>query len=228
MTGELMPVALHNLTLSSHPTYVEAFPTSDGHLHIVLIIPGRQLRPASDLKPEFDFVVSKSPYSHYIVDASDRAFLGGIIPVVRLRRRALDRLFLYGEAGQVHPAATGTALTRMLLSYRDVAAYIGDLLERDHLSASDLANAPGAISRTNQAIQLALFRDILRWSSRRFRNIVVEATRLGDHALINQLFFGNFDTSAAGVAKIVKTLVRAQNWTLLSAVTNGLMGGATS
>jgi len=228
MSGELMPVGLHNLALSSQAAYVEAFPTRDGLLHIVLIVPERRLRPATDLKADFKFIVHQSPYRHFIADSSDRSFLGGIIPVVRLRRRALDRLFLYGEAGQVHPAAAGTALTRMLLTYRDVAEFLGEMLERDHLSARDLAHAPGAVSRTNQAIQLALFRDILRWSSRRFRNIVSETERLGDHTLINQLIFGDFDTSVGGIARIAGALVKAQNWTLLSAFASGLARSVTT
>jgi len=224
LAGHLVPVALHNLSLSAHAAYVEAFPTRDGQLHIVLIVPERQLRPTSDLKSEFEFVVRKSPYRRFIADSTDRAFLGGIIPVVRMRRRALDRLFFYGEAGQVHPAATGTALTRMLLNHRDVAAHLLRCLREDRVAAHDLTAAPGAVGRLNQAIQLALFRDILRWSSKRFRNIVAEAARLDRHSLINDLFFGEFDTSPSGLASTMRTLAHARSWTLLSAFAGGLAG----
>jgi len=228
MTGTLMPVALHNLSLSEHAAYVEAFPTSDGQLHIVLIIPARELRPSTNLSAEFEFVVRRSPYSKFIADPRKRSFLGGIIPVVRIKRRALDRLFFYGEAGQVHPAASGTALTRMLLSYRDVAAFLADRLQHDRLAASELSEAPGKIGRLNQAIQLALFRDILQWSSRRFRTIVVEADRLRNHQLMNELFFGDFDTTAAGVAMTLRTLTKARNWTLLSAFAGGMARAITT
>ena len=228
ITGRLMPVALHNLSLSEHAAYVEAFPTSDGQLHIVLIIPSRQLRSATNLNAEFEFVVRKSPYSKFIADPRKRSFLGGIIPVVRIKRRALDRVFLYGEAGQVHPAASGTALTRMLLSYREVSAFLADRLDHDRLDASELSEAPGKISRLNQAIQQALFRDILRWSSNRFRAIVIEADRLRNHQLMNELFFGEFDTTPVGIATTLHTLVKARNWTLLSAFAGGMVRAITT
>ena len=228
MNGTLQPVALHNLALSHHAAYVEAFPTGDGQLHIVLITAERQLRSTTNLKAEFEFVARNSPYSNFIADPGKRSFLGGIIPVVRLTHRALDRLFFYGEAGQVHPASTGTALTRMLLSYREVAAFLANGLRNDQLSARELSEAPGKISRVNQAIQLALFRDILQWSSNRFRKIVVEAERLGNHQLMNELFFGDFDTTPLAMATTLRSLVKARSWTLLSAFAGGLAGAVTT
>lgn len=228
MTGTLMPVALHNLALNEHAAYVEAFPTSEGQLHIVLIMPTRQLRPTTNLAADFEFIVRKSPYSNFIADPYKRSFLGGIIPVVRIKQRAMDRLFFYGEAGQVHPAASGTALTRMLLSYREVAAFLADRLHHDRLAGRELSDAPGKIGRVNQAIQLALFRDILRWSSSRFRTIVIEADRLRNHQLMNELFFGNFDTTPVGIATTLHALMKARNWTLLSAFAGGMARAITT
>jgi 2-polyprenyl-6-methoxyphenol hydroxylase-like FAD-dependent oxidoreductase len=223
--GSITPVALHNLMLSHQPGWVEAFPTSDGRLHLVLIVPTAKLRPASDLKADFTFIVTKSPYAANILSTTtDRQFLGGVVPVARLRRKALNRVFFYGEAGQVNPAASATALTRMLYNHRAIADHLSECLRHDRLDAAALANhLVPAVGPLNQRIQRALFRGILRWDSDDYRRIVRELITLDDARFANHLMFGDMPETLSAVTHYAARLWRTRSTGLLKMILRGLM-----
>ncbi|HEX6178759.1 MAG TPA: hypothetical protein VF057_10405, partial [Thermoanaerobaculia bacterium] len=225
----LVPVALHNMMLSAHPGYIEAFPTSDGHLHLVLIVPAQQLRSTSDLKADFSFIVSKSPYAKHIDSpvSPERRFLGGIVPVGRMRRTSLDHMFFYGEAGQVNPAASATALTRMLLDHRAVADHLSACLNANALSAADLARRTHAVGIFNQRLQRALFRSILRWKSDDFKRVIEELIRIDDTRLVNSLVFGDLPEDWMSIAALAKRLMKHRSTTLLAAVARAALPLAT-
>lgn len=220
----ITPVALHNLMLSHQPGWVEAFPTSDGHLHLVLIVPSSQLRPASDLKADFTFIATKSPYAANIQSPiTDRVFLGGTVPVARMRRRALDRVFFYGEAGQVNPAASATALTRMLYKYRKVAAHISECLRADTLDAASLSDhRAAAVGPLNERIQRAMFRSILRWSSDDYLQIVRELIALDDGGFANHLMFGDLPESLPELSRYAARLWHTRSTGLLKMLLRGI------
>jgi Lycopene cyclase protein len=204
------PVALHNVMLSNHPGYLEVFPTADGRVHMVLIVPTSTLRPVGDLRKDFEFIVAKSPYAEFIDSpaSKERRFLGGIVPVGKMRRLALDGVFFFGEAGQVNPAASATALTRMLYSYRDTAAHLSHCLSVGNLSARALAaQSRPAVGRFNQRLQRMLFRSILRWSSDDFRRVVEELTRIDDDGFVNHLVFGSLPERSSEIARYARRLV---------------------
>jgi 2-polyprenyl-6-methoxyphenol hydroxylase-like FAD-dependent oxidoreductase len=219
------PVVLHNLMLSHQPGWVEAFPTSDGRLHLVLIVPTAQLRPTSDLKADFTFIATKSPYARSI-DASgrERRFLGGVVPVARMTRRALDRVFFFGEAGQVNPAASATALTRMLYNHRAIATHISECLRAGDVSARALAahHAP-AVGPFNERLQRALFRSILRWNSDDYLRVVRELIAIDDPAFVNHLMFGDVPESLPALSRYASRLWRTRSWALLRAMVRGLV-----
>jgi 2-polyprenyl-6-methoxyphenol hydroxylase-like FAD-dependent oxidoreductase len=225
LRGTLVPVVLHNLMLSHQPGWIEAFPTSDERLHLVLIVPTAQLRPASDLKADFTFIATKSPYAEFI-DASghERRFLGGVVPVARMRRRALDRLFFFGEAGQVNPAASATALTRMLYNHRLIAAHLSDCLRAGDTSAQALSRhgAP-AVGPFNERLQRALFRSILRWNSDDYLRIVRELIAMDDPEFVNHLMFGNVPESIPAISRYATRLWQTRSWGLLRAMLRGLI-----
>jgi Lycopene cyclase protein. len=225
MRGSITPVALHNLMLSHQPGWVEAFPTSDGRLHLTLIVPTSQLRPASDLKADFTFIAAKSPYAANIVSTTvDRRFLGGTVPVARLRRRAIDRVYFYGEAGQVNPAASATALTRMLLNVRAVAEHLTECLHLNRLHGAGLSALPeSAVGALNQRIQRAMFRSILRWNSDDYLRVVRELIALDDARFANHLMFGDLPESAATLTHYASRLWRAGCTNLLRMLIRGLV-----
>ena len=220
------PVALHNLMLSDHPGYLEVFPTADGRVHIVLIVPTPQLRPLSDLRKDFEFIVARSPYAEFIDSpkSSERRFLGGIVPVGKMRRAALDSIFFFGEAGQINPAASATALTRMLYSYRDTAAHLSDCLAAGRLTARDLAaQSRPAVGRFNQRLQRTLFRSILTWSSDDFQRVIEELIRIDDSAFVNHLVFGSLPESAREIARYARRIVTTRSSVLGSAFLRSLI-----
>lgn len=213
LRAAVAPVALHNLMLSDHPGYIEAFPTEDGRLHIVLIVPAAELKPLSSLQSDFTFIVSKSPYAKHIDSpvSPERRFLGGIVPVGRMRRAALDRIFFFGEAGQSNPAASATALTRMLQSYRGISKHLSDCLAADSVSARDLGAVKQPVGGTNQRLQRALFRSILHWRSDDFRTVIDELVRLDDTELVNHLVFGDLSEAPGDVLCLVVKLASARS-----------------
>ncbi|HXA19293.1 MAG TPA: lycopene cyclase family protein [Thermoanaerobaculia bacterium] len=220
----LTPVALHNLMLSARPGYIEAFPTSDGFLHIVLIVPLRGISDKSDIRSDFQFIVTKSSYARHISDSQNRSFLGGVVPVGRMRRHALDNVFFFGEAGQVNPAASATALTRMLYSYEAVAARLSACLRDGRLSARDLsAAAEPTANRLNERLQRALFRSILTWTSDDYRKVIEELITIDDPEFVNGLIFGNIDERWAALARRAGELVRTRSTKLLAALVRGLL-----
>jgi 2-polyprenyl-6-methoxyphenol hydroxylase-like FAD-dependent oxidoreductase len=225
MRKPLVPVALHNLMLSHQPGWIEAFPTADGRLHIVLIVPTAKLRPASDLKADFTFITTKSPYgAHIEPDPRERRFLGGIVPVARMRRRALDRVFFFGEAGQVNPAASATALTRMLYNHRAVAAHLTACLRANTLTGRELAaDALPLVGAFNQQIQRELFRSILGWNSDDYLRIVRELIALDDSAFANHLIFGDLPESWTTMSRYAARLWRKRSVGLLTALFRGLL-----
>lgn len=223
--GTLEPVGLHNLMLGAQPSYVEAFPDSAGNVHLVLILPVRAAQKPVVLRDAFDFVVNRSPYSKVVGQrASPDNFLGGVIPVGRLRRPALDRMFFFGEAGQFNPAASATAMTRLLYTYRETAESLTDLIRRDRLTAHHLAAARiRPASWINERIQRALFRDILRWDSDDFAELVAELHRTDDHALVNDLMFGNLSFESSLRPATVLNLLGNRSRRVARALLRGLL-----
>lgn len=225
----LVPVVLHNIMLSHQPGWVEAFPTSDERLHLVLIVPTAQLRPASDLKADFTFIATQSPYARCVNGTGhERRFLGGVVPVARIRRRALDRVFFFGEAGQVNPAASATALTRMLYNHRAIGRHLSECLRVDAMSAAALGDhgAP-SVSPFNEKLQRALFRSILRWNSDDYLRIVRELIAMDDPKFVNHLMFGDVPESLPAISRYAARLSQTRSWGLLGAMLRGLLPGFT-
>jgi hypothetical protein len=221
----LVPVALHNVALSAEPVYLEAFPTADGRVHLTVIVPARDRRPSTSLAQDLKTLTERSPYARHLRRTGrPPAFLGGIVPVGRLRTPALDRLYFFGEAGQANPAASATALTRMLYTYRDVAAGLTAALERDRLSRRELcAVTPATLSALNRRVQLALFDRILDFDSDDFAAVVRELERIDDAAFVNGLMFATLPFGLVDAIALLRSLMAARCVTLLRAVLRALL-----
>lgn len=222
--ADFTPVAFHNLMLSDHPGYVEAFPTSDGRVHIVLISAAEKLTSATTLAADFTFICTKSPYARLIESptAPSRRFLGGVVPVGRMRRQALDRIVFFGEAGQANPPASATALTRMLYAYEATSRAIAGCIEHNTLDAASLSRAvPPLVDRFNQAVQRALFRRMLHWRSRHFRAVLEELNRLDDHRFANDMIFATIQPRDIG--SYARRLLSARATTLLTTLGAGIL-----
>ena len=117
-----------------------------------------------------------------------------------MRRRALDRLFFFGEAGQFNPPASATPLTRMLYTYKATAQFLAEGSLTNGLSRRDLNYGPPPFNWFNKRFQLGLFEGILRWDSDTFSSVLGELRRTGDDALLNDIMFGNLGASSVPVA----------------------------
>jgi flavin-dependent dehydrogenase len=187
------PIALDNVIIDRHPTYFELFPTSRDTAHVALILPSRQHSPDRSIRDELSFILKESHYSEKIIGDPICNEYFGIVPVGRIRQSALDRIVFFGEAGQTNPAASATGLSRMLHTYRSLAAGIEECLRYDKLRKNDLLRAmPQYMTSMNRIFQEYLFESLLSFSCDDFRRLVVEINEYPDY-VVNDLVFAEFD-----------------------------------
>lgn len=190
LAREFPEIALYNLALASRPSFFEAFYTSDGHAHVAIIAPSRTPVFTRPLRDDLLFALNQSSYAeNFVVDEKRLSLSRGVVPVGRMRTRALDRVVFFGEAGQTNPASSSTTLTRILLCHKGFASALAALLEADRLTARDLggigAKSMPAFSRE---FQLHLFDDILRWTSDGWRELVREMSVMPPQMLVDAIF----------------------------------------
>lgn len=192
--NSVRPVGLDNVVINQYPAFFELFPTSKGTAHSAIILPSRKYKPGRSIKSELLFILRKSHYSEQIIwkpsDAGQTYF--GIVPVGRLHTPALDRIVFFGEAGQSNPAATATALTRMLLVYQELAESIALCLKQDTLSRRDLTRSmPPSMTPMNRLFQEVLFDSLLTFNSDDWRCLVQE---MKDYPpdIVNDMIFAKF------------------------------------
>jgi len=190
---EIRPIALDNVIVNRRPSYLELFPTSQGTAHAALILPARDSAPDRRLAAELEFILRKSHYAEYVEGGERLRAYFGIIPVGRLLHPALDRTVFYGEAGQTNPATSATALTRLLLTYRELAKALAGCLAADTLGRRDLTRAlPAAMTAMNRRFQESIFKSVLAFHSDDFRRLVEDLGAYPADA-VHAMIFGNFD-----------------------------------
>lgn len=223
----LDPIGLHNLMMDRKPLYVEAFPTNDGKVHLVLIGTSGAPDAVYSLRDSFSFVLNQSPYRGLIDGGApeQRSFLGGIIPVGELSRRSLDRIFFFGESGQFNPPASATALTALLHSYEEIGLELANLLRTDDLKEADLASVRHqGLDPFNRRLQLGLFRSIMNWSSHDFDEVIRGLVRGSQNRLVNDLLFGRSSSRLRDRLDVLRDLLRHREQVLLKALLRGLLG----
>jgi hypothetical protein len=213
LKDHVRPVGLDNVVINRHPAFFELFPTSKGTAHAALIFPSYHYKPARSISSELDFILRKSHYSKQIAHkpSENRKTYFGIVPVGRLKTAALDRIVFFGEAGQANPAATATALTRMLLVYQELADSIGQCLNQNTLTRRHLTHSmPTYMSRMNRVFQELLFDSLLSFNSDDFRRLVQE---LRDYPpdVVNDMIFARFSFRRARIARIATHALRPES-----------------
>lgn len=185
-------VGLHNTLLQGEASYLELLPNGNGTANLTMIAPTRSLRERRSLARDLADSLLLSPYREVVADEPvAKAQLFGIVPVGIARKHTLDRVFFYGEAGQVNPAASATGFSRMLRSYRHVAELLGEQLRRDDLKSASLQPRHlQYIPRLHRLFQELLFKSLLTYSSDDFLALVRELARL-DPAIVNGFIFAS-------------------------------------
>jgi hypothetical protein len=189
LNKSMNPVAVDNVLISGTPSYLEVFPKSDGTANVVLIAPAKGITSLERLKADFDFIVSDTHYSEVLSPLANSDDLHGVVPIGKVRKRALDRVLFYGEAGQIHPAASCTCLNRLLLGYKTVALRIRRAIDADRVSADDLKNLVPHISGFAQRFNQNLFKQMSHLTSHQGASFV-ELLKCLDQKSIDDLIFG--------------------------------------
>jgi flavin-dependent dehydrogenase len=208
--GDIDPIGLENVAIEHRPIYFEAFPTSRRTAVVAVIVPTRSHNAERPLKAELNFILRRSHHRNSFVAADSRPIdsFFGIIPVGRLHTPALDRIVFFGEAGQANPATSATGLSRMLRTYRAVAASIVSCLERDALGRAALVHAlPPTMSRMNRVFQESLFEGILRFNSDDFRRLVADLAHYPDD-VVNAFIFADFRFGPQSISRLMLDAVR--------------------
>ncbi|HZG09110.1 MAG TPA: lycopene cyclase family protein [Allosphingosinicella sp.] len=186
---EITPVAADNVILSDSPALFEVFPRADGKANAVLIAPAASIRSTQTLAQEFNFIVEKSHYSAILEKMPGGEILQGVVPVGVVNSPALNRILFFGEAGQLHPAATGTCLTRLLLQYKSVAAGIRRTVEAGRLQAQDLARVTRPLGGFATKFHQSLFLEQTKATSSRGKAFI-ELLGCLDQKSVDDLIFG--------------------------------------
>ena len=117
----------------------------------------------------------------------------------------------FGEAGQANPAATATALTRMLLVYQELAQSISECLNRNTLTRRHLTRPmPLYMTPMNRVFQELLFDSVLSFNSDDYRRLVQE---LRDYPsdVVNDMLFGKFSFKKARIARLTTHALRPES-----------------
>lgn len=220
---QIEPIGLSNILLSNRPKFLEVFPKSNNQAYVVLIEPEKSIKKNSSLGEEIKFIIEKSEYSQYFEKpSSESRYLYGLIPVGKLRTNALDRIFLFGEAGQMNPAATATCLTQLFYSYKEIASKLLQRLETNQLSKEKLVINTPYFTNGNKKFHLNLFRNILNWTSDDFSKLIYQMNKM-DHDLVNQVIFGEINFKSLLNSKNIKNLIVNKNYFVLKPLLKSLL-----
>lgn len=218
------PIGLHNLMIQNKPTYFEAFPTKGGLVHTAMIVPARNSRGLNGLTKDFNYVVKKTRYAELLEDRKQKTdTFFGIIPVGKVNKYSLERIFFYGEAGQINPATSATGFTRMLYTYRETARFLLERLASRELSRRSLnPSAIAYMSRGNRFFQEALFRRLLDFNSDDFKALIEEMSRYGD-GMVNDMIFADFKFHPLSIFRIAMKSISSPRSILGKCVINSIL-----
>ena len=217
LNNKLEPIAFYNYSVSSNPVYAEIFPTSRFTAHVAIIQPTRYICSPNRLNSYFDFLINKSHLSRFFdTKEANKPLWKGIIPVGTLKKKALNNIVFFGEAGQLNPAVTATGLTRMLYCYKEYSKILSEFVLNGKISYSELKNIPVLfITEFNRKLQLSVFKSMQNWNSIKFHKFVKQFNNL-DNKLMNDILFGNVNKNDIFAFNNLKTHLRFKNSILLS------------
>lgn len=201
------PVAADNVIISGTPSFLEVFPKSNGSANVVLIAPAKGISSLEQLESDFNFIVQETHYADALSPLYDADALHGIVPIGKVRKRALDRILFYGEAGQIHPASSCTCLNKLLLGYKAVASTVKQRIDSGRVSADDLIEVIPRMSGFAQRFHQNLFRQMNCLTSHEGPSFV-ELMHCLDHKSLDDLFFGEIRPAhfiqLANLARVIK------------------------
>ncbi len=217
------PIGLSNIILSQFPKYLEIFPKQNNQAYVVLIEPERSIKASGKLNEEFKFIIEKSEFSECFYSISSGGEnLRGLIPIGKLKSQALNRIFLFGEAGQMNPSSTATCLTQLLYSYKEIGDEIAKRIRNDKLDQNNLQINNPYFDNKNKQFHLHLFNNILKWKSDDFRQLILQMNKM-DNNLVNDIIFGQIDFKSIANLKQFWELIKNKNYIVLNPLLKTLL-----
>ncbi|MCR9121051.1 MAG: lycopene cyclase family protein [Phyllobacteriaceae bacterium] len=206
----IAPVAVDNVIVSGSPSYLEIFPKRDGSANVVLITSAKQAHTSETLKNDFEFIVNESHYADFFSKHENSQPLLGVVPIGVVKRRALDRVLFYGEAGQSHPAGSCTCLNRLLLGYKRAAANVLRCISDGTLGGRDLAETVPRMSRFAERFHQNLFRQFSTLTSHQGTSFI-ELMHCLDQKSLDDLIFGEIRPSHFVQIDNFRKIIKAKN-----------------
>jgi hypothetical protein len=206
----IKPIAADNVLLSGSPSFLEVFPKSDGTANVVLIAPAKTARSLDKLAGDFDFIVNNTHYSDVLAPLTNAVPLHGVVPIGKVRKRALNRVLFFGEAGQIHPAASCTCLNKLLLGVKDAADRVSQRIESNRLSAKDLEDVMPQMHKFAQRFHQNLFRQLGTWTSDQGQAFV-DLLHCLDQKSLDDLIFGEVGPGHFMQVNNWKRVIRTRN-----------------
>jgi hypothetical protein len=211
LKNSMKPVAVDNVILSGRPFYLEVFPRSDGYANVVLIAPAKHTSSVAQLASDFDFIVERSHYAEFFDSSNIGEQLQGIVPIGSLRKTALDRILLFGEAGQVHPAASCTCLTKLLGQYKAVCERIARRMRSNQLSANDLRHVVTRMNAFTERFHQQMFSELSMWRSDKTEPFI-ELLHCLDQKSLDDFIFREITTKHLLQYETLIRLIRKRNF----------------
>jgi len=185
---DVSPICISNVTIDHKPHYLEVFPKKDDYAYVALMQPVEKITSFDKLIKDFQFITQKSHYSEYFHCTKQDRELGGIVPVGQIKTKAFNRILFYGEASQMHPAASGTCLTKLLINYKEHSRFILKKINTSNLSSQHLGLIPSSSNNFSQKFQLNIYLEMLKWDSLDFKKFVKFLDCLDGKSLNDFLF----------------------------------------
>lgn len=186
------PIALHNISINKNPRYLEFFPLNNNTAYSILIMPVSSIVSFEQLYNEFKISLRSNDYCDIVDSNSLSNKLHGIITVGKLKATALNRILFFGEASQIQPAISATAVHNILMNLDKITYTINSLLEKDNLSAKSLYNVYYSNSRFNRNLQRKLFKKLITLNSYEFKKMLASLSTLPEGTL-ESLIFADID-----------------------------------
>ncbi len=206
---DISPIALQNVMLQKKPSYLEVFPRNDNKAYVAMIAPSVREDRTKEIMKHLHFVTTQTDMAEMFLSV-DGPPLIGTVPVGIVKKPCLNRVFFFGEAGQCNPSCSATALTRMLYSVKETSKLLSQKIQADTLTKKDLKECCYlSNSRLNRKIQMSFFKQVLKFNSDKFRQLVVEMDKHPDK-LVNDLIFSTYRFSPFDIGLLFRRGILGQ------------------
>ena len=203
------PICLANIMLNKNAKYLEIFPTSNNYAYTTILYPSLNAINDENVQSDFNFLINKSEFSTYFEHLEPHVSkIGGIVPVGKLKKNSLDRIFLYGESAQMNPSATGTCLTKLFNNYLVISNYLSDMISQNTLKQDDLNYTKrDNTTKFNKRFQLQLYEEVLKWNSKDFLFILSQLDS-STNQIVNDILFENLKLRSLINTELIKSTVK--------------------